>query len=217
MASFLASAQAPTAPAGRYVVVLDAAHGGEDSGGGLASGQTEKNATLALNVRLRSLLSARGISVVTTRESDTTLDADHRAAIANHARAAACLSLHVTESGSGLHLFTSSLAPAQGSRFVPWRTAQAPWIVRSLALAGSVNSAVQHAGMNVTISRTALITVDSMACPALAVEVAPERGSDGKVTSEPDDADYQARVATALANALLEWRTNAARTESRLP
>ena len=54
---------------------------------------------LALSVRLRSLLAARGISVVTTRESDTTVDPDRRAEIANHAKAQACLSLHATESG----------------------------------------------------------------------------------------------------------------------
>jgi hypothetical protein len=45
-----------------------------------------------------------------------------------------------------------------------------------------------------------------MTCPALAIEIAPLRGPDGKVTSEPDDPDYQARVATTLAAALLEWR-----------
>jgi N-acetylmuramoyl-L-alanine amidase len=105
------AAQAPPAPANRFVVVLDAAHGGDDLGAGLG-GQPEKAYTLALSVRLRSLLMARGFTVVTTRESDATVDADHRAEIANHAGAQACLSLHATESGSGAHLFVSSLAPA---------------------------------------------------------------------------------------------------------
>ena len=175
----------------------------------------EKAATLALSVRLRSLLNARGIAVITTRESDAAMEPDRRAGIANHARAAACLSLHVTETGAGIHLFTSSLAPANPSRFVAWKTAQAPWITRSIALEGSVNSALQQAGMKATLSRTALIAVDSMTCPALAIEVAPERGPDGKVTSEPDDPAYLARVATSLASALVEWRTDAGRTEGR--
>jgi N-acetylmuramoyl-L-alanine amidase len=61
--------------------------------------------------------------------------------------------------------------------------------------------------MNVTLSRTALLAVDSMTCPAVAVEVAPARGPDGKVTAEPDDPGYQARVAATLANAILAWRT----------
>jgi len=212
-----AAAQAPPAPMPRFVVVLDAAHGGDDAGGRLASGQMEKNATLALSVRLRSLLAARGITVITTRESDATLDPDRRAAIANHARAAACLSLHATESGSGIHLFTSSLAPAPVTRFVAWKTAQAPWVERSMALSGALNSALLHDNVNVTLSRTALIGVDSMTCPAVAIEIAPERGPDGKVTAEPDDADYQARVAATLATAILEWRAQPTDMGARQP
>src|SRR5579863_4988178 len=198
-------AQAPPSPATHFAIALDAAHGGEDSGGRLASGQMEKAVTLALSVRLRSLLAARGISVATTRESDITVTPERRAEIANHAKADACLSLHASETGSGLHLFTSSLAPAQPTRFVAWRTAQAPWVNRSLALAGAINSALLRSGFNVTISRTALTAVDSMACPALAVEIAPARGSDGHVTAEPDDDNYQASIANTLATALLEW------------
>lgn len=208
---------APASPAPRFVVVLDAAHGGDDTGGRLASGQMEKAATLALSVRLRSLLGARGLTVVTTRESDVNLDPNRRAEIANHAKAQACLSLHVTESGAGLHLFTSSLAPAQPTMFAAWKTAQAAWVTRSLALAGGLNSELLHAGMNVTLGRTALIAVDSMTCPALALEVAPERGPDGKVTAEPDEPDYQARVAATLAAAVLEWRTDPARSEAHQP
>jgi N-acetylmuramoyl-L-alanine amidase len=202
----------PPAPAARFVVVLDASHGGDDSGGRLASGQYEKAATLAFSVRLRSLLNARGIPVITTRESDITIDANRRAEMANHANAQACLNLHVTESGSGVHLFTSSLEASTATRFVAWKTAQAGWVTRSLALAGALNSSLQQAGVNVTLSRTALIAVDSMTCPAVAVEMAPARGPDGKVTAEPDDPDYQARIAATLADAVLAWRA-----EGRLP
>ena len=143
----LAAAQQPIpAPASRFVVVLDAAHGGDDTGAHLDSGQLEKAVNLSLNVRLRSLLSARGIQVVTTRESDSSVDLDRRAEIANHAKAGACLSLHASESGSGIHLFASSLPPAQPARFTAWKTAQAPSVTRSLALAGMLNSALAHAG-----------------------------------------------------------------------
>jgi N-acetylmuramoyl-L-alanine amidase len=192
-------------PPPRFVVVLDAAHGGGDSGARL-NGQTEKTFTLALSVRLRSLLGARGIQVITTRESDSNLDANRRAAIANHSNAQACLSLHATESGSGVHLFASSLPPANPTRMPAWKTAQAAWITRSLALAGVLNSALLHAGFTVTLGRTALPEVDSMACPAIAIEVAPDRAAGGAAT-DLDDAGYQARVAEALAAALLEWKT----------
>ncbi len=194
--------------------MLDAAHGGDDFGGHLSDGQLEKNATLALSVRLRSLLGARGIQVITTRESDQAVDLNRRAEIANHANARACISLHAADTGSGVHLFASSLTPAAPTRFVAWKTAQAGWVTRSLALAGVLNSALLHAGMTVTLGRTALPAIDSMTCPAVAVEVAPERDSDHKITAEPDDPDYQARVAAALAAAVLEWRSQALHTET---
>jgi N-acetylmuramoyl-L-alanine amidase len=216
VSSVALSAQGPIpTPTARFVVVIDAAHGGDDTGAHLSSGQLEKAANLALSVRLRSLLAARGFQVVTTRENDASVDLNHRAEIANHASAAVCLSLHVTESGSGVHLFASSLAPAPPTRFMPWKTAQAAWETRSLALAGAVNSALTHAGLNVTLGRIPLPGVESMTCPALAVELGPQRDPDKKITAEPDNPDYQAQVATALAAAVLEWRYDPSRTEAR--
>ncbi len=222
-----AVAQTPAAPGGRYAVVLDAAHGGSDAGGTLtgSTGQAapEKDYTLAFSVRLRSLLTARGIRVVTTRESDATLDADGRAQTANRAHAQACLTLHAAMSGSGVHLFISSLQPVShparsGPRagylpleLVPWRTAQATALARSVALAGTLNSALLHAGVPVTLGRTELTTIDSMTCPAVAVEIAPEaaaRSSDagaGHRAEAIDDPGYEAQVAEALAAGLLEW------------
>jgi len=200
---------APVSPPARFLVVLDAAHGGDDPGGRLSNGQPEKTFTLALSIRLRSLLGARGIQVVTTRESDATVAPNRRAEIANHANAQACLSLHASESGSGIHLFASSLAPAQPARFPAWKTAQAAWVTRSLALAGVLNSALLHAGMNVTLGRIALPAIDSMTCPAIAIEIAPERVPGHPSAAELDDPAYQARVAEAVAAALLEWRTEA--------
>ena len=211
------SPPAPIPPAPRFVVLVDAAHGGDDTGAHLDSGQLEKSANLALNVRLRSLLAARGIQVVTTRESDASLDLNQRAALANHANAAVCLSLHASESGAGVHLFTSSLAPAQATRFLAWKTAQAPWITRSLALAGELNSALTHAGITVTLGRIPLPGIESMTCPAVAIEIAPERDADNNITTEPDNPDYQSRVAAALAAAILEWRSDPNRSEARQP
>ncbi len=200
-------AQAPPA-ASRFVVVLDAAHGGDDAGAHLGS-EAEKVYSLAFTVRLRSLLMARGFTVVTTRESDDAVEPDHRAEIANHANAQACLSLHAAESGSGVHLFVSSLAPVQDARFLAWKTAQASWILRSLSLAGVVNSALSHAAVPVTLGRTALPGIDSMTCPAVAIEIAPNRSPDAGESAGLDDPDYQARVADALAAALVEWRSQA--------
>jgi N-acetylmuramoyl-L-alanine amidase len=211
------------------VVVVDAAHGGDDGGAQLAGSTAEKTVTLALNVRLRSLLSARGVQVVTTREDNSTMDGDARAQVANHAAAAACISLHATEAGTGVHIFVSSLEPAPAGsgaqpRFFAWKTAQAAFVTRSLKLASMVNSALEQSSgkggdtdsgggpaggkIPITLARTPLPGVDSMACPAVAIEVAPLRDSDHKIATEVTDARYQAQIAEALAAAVLEWRTD---------
>jgi len=213
------------APALRFVVVLDAAHGGDDGGGQVGGSVAEKTVTLELSVRLRSLLAARGFWVVTTREGNVNLDSDARAQIANHATFgagdAACLSLHASEAGTGVHIFVSSLEPAAAPRFLAWKTAQSAYVSRSLKLAGTVNSALEQsssadggdanaAPIPATLARASLPGLDSMTCPALAIEMAPLRDADRKIVTDVTDSDYQAKVAQALAAALLEWRSDAA-------
>jgi N-acetylmuramoyl-L-alanine amidase len=187
----------------RFMTVVDASHGGDDAGGKTGS-QAEKAYTLALAAKLRSLLGARGIQVTMTRESDAALDANHRAEIANRANAQACLSLHATTSGSGVHLFVSSVAAGRPQQFLPWKTAQGAWVAHSMELAGVLDSALTNAGMTVTLGRTALPGIDSMTCPAVAVEIAPEKAGNG---ASLDDVAYQSRVLKALAAALLQWRS----------
>lgn len=199
----------PAAPVPRFVIVLNPAHGGDDAGANL-DGQPEKAFNLAISIRLRSLLAARGIDVITTRESDVSLDTAHRAEIANRARAQACLTIHASETGRGVHLYTSSLAPARATLFEPWKTAQAGWVAQSVGLEGTLNSALQHAGLAVTVGRTALAAGDSMTCPAVAIEIAPGAQSGGvsgpSVPGSLADPDYQTQIADALTAALVEWR-----------
>jgi N-acetylmuramoyl-L-alanine amidase len=210
----------PTPKAARFVVVLDAAHGGDDGGAHLNSAVAEKTVTLALSVRLRSLLTARGFQVVTTREGNINLDGDARAQIANRAASgaglSACVSLHATESGSGVHLFISPIAATARTRFLPWKTAQSAYINRSLKLAGALDAAFQHSGdggssavgaIDATVARASVAGLDSMACPAVAVEIAPIRGSDRGIVTDVTDPQYQSQIVEALAAALLEWKT----------
>lgn len=197
----------PSSQSGGFIVVIDAAHGGPDRGAKIGDG-SEKDITLALSVKLRSLLMARGMTVITTRESDTDLDADRRAEIANRASAQACLDLHAAEarggSSSEVHLFLSSLPAAKRGEMTPWRTAQSASIPRSMELAGTLNSALTQAGITVTLGRAPLATVDSMNCPAVAVEIALEGSQDS------DDSGFESKVLDALAAALVEWRADGA-------
>ena len=199
----------PSVPAQpRFVVVVDAAHGGADSGAGISDHILEKDVVLSLSVRLRSTLASRGITVITTRESDGDVAAPNRAGIANHAAPAACISLHATASGNGVHLFTSSLGQAPASRFLPWQTAQAAYSTQSLRLSSEINSALGHAEIPVMLGRTSIQPMDSLACPAVALEMAPLAGAGGQGRTQVADAEYQRRVIEALAAALQQWRND---------
>lgn len=185
-------------------MVIDAAHGGNDGGARLGDRLLEKDLVLALSVRLRSMLSARGVPVVTTREYDAALPAVNRADIANHAAAAACLTLHATSSGTGIHLFTSSLTPIPLTRFLPWDTAQGAYTESSLKLASEIDAAIQRAEIPVTLGRVAIEPLDSFACPAVAIELAPLAG---RSVTPITDSDYQSRVVSAIAAAVEQWRS----------
>jgi N-acetylmuramoyl-L-alanine amidase len=194
-----------------FSVVIDAAHGGTNAGARIANNLLEKNVTLGLTNRLRSALAARGIAVVTTRESDTDPLPDERAGIANHAKASACLVLHATATGSGVHLFTSSLAPSTATasgaipNLVSWDTVQTTWITRSLRLSSEINSAMGQAGIPVTLGSTSLQPLDHLACPALAVEIAPLAASPANKAAPLSDEKYQQRILDALVAAIRAW------------
>jgi N-acetylmuramoyl-L-alanine amidase len=199
----------------RTLIVLDPAHGAGDAGSRINDQlvEVEKDVTLALAFRLRSLLTARGFTVIMTRDSDaaastpgTPLSLDDRAGIANHARPVACLLLHATASGTGVHLYTSELDSTAGESLpAPWLTAQAAWVGQSQKLATQIATAVTRARLPLVASRASIRPVDSLTCPALVVELAPS-GSDA---SSIDDAGYQQRVAEALAAALVFWQNQA--------
>ena len=162
-------------PINRTVIVLDPAHGGVDSGSQISDKTVEKNVTLALAFRLRSLLTARGFSVVMTRDADapavpnaagSAMTLDDRAGIANHAHAAACLVLHATPSGTGVHLYRSELEASEGQPFVvPWLTAQAAWIPQSRLLEKQMTAAFSRSGLALVASNASVRPIDSLTCP----------------------------------------------------
>ena len=76
-------------------IVIDPGHGGEDVGVRGAGGVEEKQITLEVARRLRSLIENRlGIRVVLTRDDDRAVSLDERAALANNSKADLFLSLH---------------------------------------------------------------------------------------------------------------------------
>ena len=218
---------APRSTLNHTLVFLDPAHGGDDAGAHLVSpaGEPilEKDITLALAGRLRSQLSALGLTVLSTRDTEapaagadsptaaspaaTVPTPDQRAGLANHVRPFACIVLHATATGTGVHLITSALplpqTPGSPPNPLPWDAAQASFLQQSDRLAAEISTAIARTGIPAHTSHATIRPLDSLTCPAVLIELAPSRGVSAS------DPGYQARVAQSVATALLFWRGHA--------
>ena len=89
----------PPAPA--LTIVIDAGHGGAETGAIGPGGLQEKDATLAIARRISAAL-VRSLSarVLLTRDSDSAISLDDRTALANHEKADLFLSIHANSSRS---------------------------------------------------------------------------------------------------------------------
>ncbi|MCR4373946.1 MAG: N-acetylmuramoyl-L-alanine amidase [Acidobacteria bacterium] len=154
-------------------IVVDPGHGGDDVGSRSAAGLEEKQVTLAVARRLKAMLESRlGVRVILTRDSDTAITIDRRAALANNNKADLFISLHANGSpvASVRGWQVQALDPADyasvgssdgfaaqsvpvvggGSRVidtVPWQLAQIPHAARSLTLAQWLAARLGDAGL----------------------------------------------------------------------
>jgi N-acetylmuramoyl-L-alanine amidase len=207
--------KSPQYPYNPNIVLLDPAHGGSDDGAKLTDDAVEKDATVALAGKIN-----RGFTVILTHESASEQIApDQRVEIANRSRASACILLHASSGGHGIHVFSSSLPPAtaintalngdsaEPAAVLPWGTAQAATLPESQHLASTFADAFYGVRIPLVSGRASVQPIDSLTCPAIALEVAPLPNSDNAPGATPasDDA-YQQRVASAIASALSTWR-----------
>jgi N-acetylmuramoyl-L-alanine amidase len=193
----------------RTLILIDPAHGGPDTGAHLPNDLLEKDITLAFNNRLRALLSANNFAVISTRTSDpaAAFTTDQRAEIANHDHPAVCLVLHATSSGSGIHLFISTLTPPEHpTHILRWNTAQAASVPDSRLIANQIGVALLQAKLPVILGEASVPPLDNLICPAIAIELAPLPNATATPTPV-SNASYQQRVAEAIAAALTQWRT----------
>jgi len=202
------------------LVLLDPAHGGPDNGAVLGDHIFEKDVNLAVADRLKASLTAAGFTVIETRIADSgePLTTDQRAEIANRGHALACIVLHATNTGSGVHVYTSTLQPpaisedaSEGgpSAFVPisWETAQAGFVRQSLALASNISDALGKDHLPALVGQAPLRPLGNLMCPAVAIELAP-LPAPGVGATPVSDASYQQQVATTLTTAMRAWRDN---------
>ncbi len=79
-------------------VVIDAGHGGSDTGAKGFAGSLEKDVALAVARNLAARLRTRGLQVVMTRDADVRVPLEQRTAIANDARGDLFVSIHANAS-----------------------------------------------------------------------------------------------------------------------
>ena len=203
----------------RAVIFLDPAHGGAEIGAAIGNNVSEKDVTLAFAQRLHAALASAGFNVITTRDSDLTspLPTDQRAEAANRLHALACVVIHATAAGSGVHLYTSTLPPAPSSDEssaaasppdattpfmpIPWESAQASFVDRSRRLSDLLKAKLATSSLPVLTGTAPVRPLDNLMCPAVAIEIAPNSAS-----ISPADTGYQQQVVFAVASALQLWR-----------
>ena len=155
----------PRQPTGVRTVVIDPGHGGDELGAQGPRGTLEKEITLSVSRRLRTLIESRlGMRVFLTREDDRTISHDDRSAFANNHQADVFLSIHANAAvrphvkGAEVYYLSVERADAEarkraedaavvlpalggGTRAIDlilWETAQARYLEQSAALAAAV-------------------------------------------------------------------------------
>lgn len=188
---------APPAPP---LVMIDAAHGGSETGAMLNPAVPEKDVALVFARRLRQELGSRGIASQIIRDNDSTITADQRAEIVNSARPALYISVHASSLGTGLSIFAAMPVSRKQNRgpFVNWQTAQAGIATKSFWAQQQVASSIQKTGFPVRALLAPLRPLNNVNVPALAFEFAPTTGNISQLTS----TDYQQMTCAALANAI---------------
>jgi N-acetylmuramoyl-L-alanine amidase len=218
---------------GLRTVVIDPGHGGDELGTQGARGTLEKEITLSVARRLRTLIESRlGLKVFLTRDDDRTLSLDDRSAFANNHRADVFLSIHANSAvrpalkGAEVYYLTVERADAEarkkadenattlpalggGNRAIDlilWETAQARYLEQSATLAGFIEQALRpRIEMSPRAVQQAPFRVLVGAnMPAALVEIG--YLSNAEQESQLGTGAYQDQVAQALLDALVKFR-----------
>jgi N-acetylmuramoyl-L-alanine amidase len=211
------------------VLVIDPGHGGNDGGAEGPGGRFEKDLTLALARRLRAAaVDSLSIQAFLTRDGDTEVPLDERAAIANNFNADIFISLHANgsraASARGTEVFflsytavddeTRRLAIQEGAilekaptndkdvGLILWDMAQAAQLEASSKLAGNLHTEIQEAALSRSrgVKQAPFRVLVGATMPAALVEV-------GFITNPEEERllfseAHQARLTNALIQGL---------------
>jgi N-acetylmuramoyl-L-alanine amidase len=218
---------------GLRTIVVDAGHGGAETGARGPRGTMEKNIALSVARRLKGVLESRlGVRVILTRDSDQSVGLDERAALANNNKADLFVSLHLNASVrpamSGAEVFYLSLeeygeegqrvaygenevvpvfgGAARDLEVTPWEMAQARHIERSAVLAQAIEAALREQVPMSTrsINQAPFRVLVGANMPAVLVEMA--FLSNAQQERDLAGERFQNAVVQALVNGIVRFR-----------
>jgi N-acetylmuramoyl-L-alanine amidase len=214
-------------------MVIDPGHGGDDNGVRGAKGILEKQITLDVAAKLKTLVETRmGVRVVMTRSDDRTVAPDERDAIANNSKADLFLSLHVNGAPApavaGAQVYYLRLDRAGeaarknaaatelvlptingGTRpidVIPWDLAQAEHVDASSRFATILQQELQkHAPMAAKpLQQEPMRVLSGVNMPAALVEMAYLTNAGQE--QDVQSPDFQSGIAQALYDAIVRFR-----------
>jgi N-acetylmuramoyl-L-alanine amidase len=204
----------PPPPAPFAVVVIDAGHGGLDSGT-MKSGLVEKELALDVAYRVERHLQALGLVTVMTRAGDSYVSLQDRATIANSQPESVFVSIHFDEAGrsvaTGIETYYAAHPVSLPERVASWlpflqRTPSEPPDLESQSLATFIQeSAVALTqAMNRGTRPQQFFVIANVHHPAVLVE-------GGFLTNKEDaiklaNAEYREQMAAGIAQGILQYR-----------
>lgn len=171
-------------------VVVDAGHGGKDSGAYRRFGGAEKTATLDVAKRLNQKLRESQLKTVMTRSSDVFIELDERVAIENRQKNSIFVSIHFNDSSRrAIHGF-ETYYNSSASRALADRVQG-----KLMTIPHSVNRGVHFA--NFRVLRLAVYPAVLVECGFL---------SNRREGGEARDFEYRELLADRIAEAIVEQR-----------
>lgn len=205
-------------------VIIDAGHGGQDSGTTKA-GLVEKDLALDVAHRLQRKLQERGFVTLLTRADDTYVSLQDRATIANNQPDAVFVSIHFDEAGraaaTGIETYYAAHRISLPERVASWlpflqRTSAEPPDMESQVLAGFIQESVvgQTQATNRGTRQQQFFVVANVRHPAVLVE-------GGFLTNKEEalkltNADYREQMAVGIADGIVNYRASRLAERTRL-
>ncbi len=183
--------------AGRTIVV-DAGHGGHDSGARGVNGTREKDVALSIAKNLAEILRDNGANVIMTRDDDTFIDLGERSSIANRLNADFFIAVHA-DSGDSNHVANGSTIYYHLDN-APCRTL-AQCIAERMGDMGGIRSKGAHSDGTIYSSGFSVLRRSQM------VSVLCETGymSNGNDVKQLNDRSMQKKIAQNIAQGLRDY------------